>query len=44
MINNTMTGLNKKGNFKACKAKNVLLTQKWIRAFKALQDSTPCKG
>lgn len=44
MINNTMTGLNKKGNLKACKAKNVLLTQKWIRAFKALQDSTPCKG
>lgn len=44
MINNMMTGLNKKRNFKACKTKNILLTQKWIRVFKVLQDSTPCKG
>lgn len=44
MINNKMTGLTKKGNFKACKTKSVLLTQKWIRVFKVLQDSTPCKG
>lgn len=44
MINNSMTGLNKKRKFKACKTKNVLLTLKWIRVFKVLQDSTPCKG
>lgn len=33
MINDKMTGLTKKGNFKDCKTENVLLTQNWIRVF-----------
>lgn len=42
-INNALARLNKKGKLYLVKSKDVLLTEKWIRMFKAFWDRAICK-